>query len=197
MIVFQQAISISIAAFSQWHLGGAGATHARLANAPGVRGCSALRERIRDTEDHRQRGEARPHDDPAVAGLLLDRVRRFHRADAIVPSVEFASARSSFRQGARRPACRFPFKLSLLIFQLALVTLSMCHRARGARVAYPPLLCQAATPQRLSRVARWPAGGDSLNGSNARLCQLKGPKTRDGPAPPEGHCERMLAAERP
>ena len=29
-----------------------------------------------------------------------------------------------------RDGCRFPFKLSLLIFQLALVTLSMCHRAR-------------------------------------------------------------------
>jgi len=27
-------------------------------------------------------------------------------------------------------ACRFPFKLSLVIFDLALVTLSMCHRAR-------------------------------------------------------------------
>ena len=31
---------------------------------------------------------------------------------------------------ARDSGCRFPFNLSLLIFQLALVTLSMCHRAR-------------------------------------------------------------------
>ncbi|MBT2304044.1 hypothetical protein J7E70_26760 [Variovorax paradoxus] len=27
--------------------------------------------------------------------------------------------------------CRFPFNLSLLIFQLALLTLSICHRAAG------------------------------------------------------------------
>jgi len=50
------------------------------------------------------------------------------------------------------PACRFPFKLALLIFQLALVTLSPCHPpAPDARGAYPSLHCRATTPQRLWR----------------------------------------------
>lgn len=93
--------------------------------------------------------------------------------------------------------CRFPFKLSLLTFQLALVTLSMCQRASRCPRRIPTLLCQAATLKRLSRIARWPAGGDSLNGSNARFSPLKGPKTRDGQAPPEGRCEEVLVAERP
>jgi len=45
--------------------------------------------------------------------------------------------------------CRFPVKLSLVIFHLALVTLSMCHRARRSPRRLPPLLCRAATLRRL------------------------------------------------
>jgi len=94
------------------------------------------------------------------------------------------------------PACRFPFKLALLIFQLALVTLSPCHppRSRCSRRIPIALLSSDDSAETLDTALR-PGGNDSLNGSNARLCQLKGPERRDGQTPLAGSCERSLAAQ--
>jgi len=57
----------------------------------------------------------------------------------------------SFSVGADRLGlCRFPFNLSLLIFQLALLTLSMCHRPTVPATARPPVLCSETAAQRPS-----------------------------------------------
>ena len=47
------------------------------------------------------------------------------------------------------------------------------------------------------RITRRLAGGDSLNGSNARLCQLKGPIRIDGQTSTDEPCLWLLATERP
>ena len=61
--------------------------------------------------------------------------RPLQAAACYLPHRAWTTRRPEGADGARCNAegdgCRFPFNLSLLIFQLALLTLSMCHQAAG------------------------------------------------------------------
>ena len=75
--------------------------------------------------------------------------KRVNRGTAPHTGYEIIDSTLPVDTDALHGCCRSPFRLALLILQLAPVTLSMCHRAPDARVTYPPLHCRATTPQRL------------------------------------------------